>query len=91
MVVVLSLTGLAVVGVWRYSKLKVRRVARAYTFLTILGRSGSTVDSSNRIASTIDMFAANQLKEPIMLHVVDVFEGSQQALLLEARAKGFRG
>ncbi|NVN89645.1 MAG: hypothetical protein HXX11_03500 [Desulfuromonadales bacterium] len=91
MVVVVSVTGLVAVGVWRYSKLKIRRIARAYTFLTILGRNGSTVDSSNRIAATIDMFAAKQLKEPVAVHVDNVFKGSPQALLSEAKTKGFRG
>lgn len=91
MVVVLLLAGLLIVGVWWHFKLKGRRIARAYTYLMILERDGATIDGSHRVALSIDMFAANQLKPRTMLHVNEVFKGSHLALITEARSQGFRG
>lgn len=89
--ILITVLVVAVIGVWRHFRLKERRIARAYTFLTILKRDGSTVDSSNRMALTIDMFAANQLKARTALHIDKVFNGKHLALISEARAQGFRG
>lgn len=87
----LLLTGLLVITVWWYFKLKGRRLARAYTYLVILKRPGSTVESSNWVAFSIDMYGANQIKQAIRDHVNEVFNGNQPALIAEARAQGFRG
>jgi len=89
--VLIAVLAVAVIGVWRHFRLKERRIARAFTFLAILKRDGSTVDSSNRMALTIDMFAANQLKPRTTLHIDEVFNGNHLALISEARAQGFRG
>lgn len=89
--VALLLTAVLVAGVWWYFKLKGRLMARAYTYLVILKRPGSTVESSNWVAISIDMYGANQVKQAIREHVDQVFNGSQPALLAEARAQGFRG
>jgi len=89
--VVAFLAGMLIVGTWWYFKLKARRLAKAYTYLMILKRNGSTIDSSNRIALSIDMFAADQLKPSTMLHVNQVFNGNPAALISEARSQGFRG
>lgn len=91
MVVVLLITGLLVAAVWWYFKLRGLRLARAYTYLMILKRDGSTEASSNRIAISVDMYAANQLKTTSLRHVVTEYKGSRSALIAEAKSKGFRG
>lgn len=87
----LMLTAALMVGVWWYFKLKHRLLVRAYTYLVVLKRPGSTVESSNWVSLSIDMYAANQVKQASMEHVDEVFNGSRAALLAEARAQGFRG
>lgn len=82
---------LLAVGGWWYLKLRGLRLARAYTYLMILGRSGSTPESSNRMALAIDMYAANQLKPTTTSHINEAYHGSPPALLAEARSQGFRG
>lgn len=77
--------------IWRNYMLKERRAARAYTYLVILSREGSTEASSNRIALSIDLYAAKQLKQEIALHVNERYRGSLPALMSEAQSKGFRG
>ena len=88
---VVLLECLLIVSVWWYFKLKGRRIAKAYTYLMIIKRPGATEDSANRIALSIDMFGANQLKPLTMLHVNEVFNGNKQALISKARSQGFRG
>jgi len=78
-------------GVWWFFNMRVIRLARAYTYLRILARAGSTPESSNRIALSIDMYAANQMKPTTTSHVNDVYQGSQPALLADAKSKGFHG
>ncbi len=85
------LTAALMVGVWWYFKLKGRLLARAYSYLVLQKRPGSTVESSNWMALSIDMYAANQVKQAMREHLDQVYGGSRPALLAEARAQGFRG
>ncbi|ABL00230.1 hypothetical protein Ppro_2625 [Pelobacter propionicus DSM 2379] len=87
----LLLTAALMVGVWWYFKLKGRLLARAYSYLVLQKRPGSTMESSNWMALSIDMYAANQVRQATKEHVDVVFNGSRQALIAEARAQGFRG
>jgi hypothetical protein len=89
--IALLLTAVLMGGIWWYFKLRERLLARAYTFLVILKRPESTVESSNWVALSIDMYAASQVRQAIGEHVDLAFNGSRPALLAEARAQGFRG
>jgi hypothetical protein len=85
------LTIVFTVALWWYFKLKGRRLARAYSYLVLQKRPGSTIESSNWMALSIDMYAANQVKQAMREHLDQVYGGSRPALLAEARAQGFRG
>lgn len=85
------LTGLLMAALWWHFKRRGRRLARAYTYLVILKRPGSTVESSNWVAQSIDLYAANQVKQHTRQHVDEVFNGSGAAMIAEAKAQGFLG
>jgi len=82
---------LLAVGIWRHVKSKEMRVARAYTYLAILKRQGSTEEVANMVALTTDGYGARQLKREIALHIDEKYNGSQQAMISDAKAKGYRG
>lgn len=82
---------LLVAGIWRHFRTREIRAARAYTYLALLGREGSSEEVANRMALTTDMFAARQLKREIALHVDSAYSGSLPAMISAAKSKGFRG
>lgn len=88
---VLLIGGILLAALWWFFKLRGRRLARAYSYLVVLKRPGSTVESSNWVALSIDMYAANQVKRVARQHVDEAFNGSRAALIAEARAQGFLG
>ncbi len=85
------LTAALTVGVWWYFKLRGRLLVRAYTYLVLQKRPGATMESSNWMALSIDMYAANQVQQAMREYMDQAYGGSRTALLAEARAQGFRG
>jgi hypothetical protein len=78
-------------SVWFLTVLRGRLVVRASTYLMALSQEDATTISANRLASSIDTYAANQLRHGAMFHVNEVFNGSRLALISEARLRGFNG
>lgn len=83
--------GILLAAFWWYAKRREMLLARAYTYLVILKRPGSTVESSNWVTHSIDMYGARQIRKAIREHVDEVYSGSRAALIAEARAQGFLG
>lgn len=78
-------------AIWFLVVLRGRLIVRASTYLMALQQDGATTASANRLASSIDSFAANQLRNGAMYHVNEVFNGSRLAMISEARLRGFKG
>jgi len=78
-------------ALWFLIVLRGRLLVRAATYIMALQQDGATTDSANRVASSIDSFAANKLRSWAMTHVYESFSGSRLALISEARLRGFNG
>lgn len=69
---------------------KGKLTVRASTYL-IKVSCGATQEEANRIALSIDTYAAQKLIAPTLQHVASDYNGLQAALVSAARLKGFLG
>lgn len=64
---------------------------RASTYLMALAQTDTTPETANRLAFSIDSYAAYHLRTAALYHLNEVYNGSRLAMISEARLKGFRG
>lgn len=76
---------------WYWSLLRGRLLVRASTYLMHMERPDATPELCNRLALSVDLYAAKQLAPGALYHCREVFGGHQLALISEARLQGFIG
>jgi len=65
---------------------------RASTYLMALDtQADTTPETANRLAFSIDSYAAYQLRTAALYHLNQAYSGSRLAMISEARFRGFRG
>ncbi|TGU70314.1 hypothetical protein E4633_19190 [Geomonas terrae] len=64
---------------------------RASTYLIMLSLPDATPESANKLALSIDTYAAKELLPGTLSHLNEMFNGSHLALISEARLRGFHG
>lgn len=87
----LKQTSSIIEAAWFIFALRGRLTVRASTYLMVLSQTGATRYSANKLALSIDSFAATHLRNAAMYHVNEVFGGSRLSLISEARLQGFLG
>lgn len=64
---------------------------RASTYLMAIAQNDATPETANRLAFSIDSYAAYQLRTAALYHLNEAYSGSRLAMISEARLRGFRG
>lgn len=64
---------------------------RASTYIMALAQHDATPEIANRLAFSIDSYAAYQLRPAALYHLNEAYSGSRLAMISEARLRGFRG
>lgn len=64
---------------------------RASTYLMALAQTNTTPETANRLAFSIDSYAAYHLRAAALHHLNETYKGSRLALISEARLRGFTG
>jgi len=88
---ILIILALAFAAFWYWSLLRGRLLVRASAYLTHMKRPDATPELCNRLALSIDLYAAKELMPGSLFHCQELFNGRQLALISEARLQGFRG
>lgn len=81
----------AAIGTIWFFALRGRLTVRASTYLMALSQPNATPELCNRLALSIDTYAAKQLLPETRYHLNSVFNGNSLALISEARLQGFIG
>lgn len=81
----------SVVALFWFFALRGRLTVRASRYLMALSQPDATPELANRLALSIDTYAAKQLLPETRYHLNEVFNGNRLALISEARLQGFSG
>lgn len=73
---------------WYYMMHIGQKAVRVFVFLCNIA-DDHTASEANEMASRIDLFAANNLKEDMLAMVNSVYGGSQLSMISDARLRGF--
>jgi len=82
---------LAFAAFYWWTMLRAKLFVQASTYLLQLDISGLSPEHANRLALSIDLYAAKALTQGALCHCQELFCGKQLALISEARLRGFRG
>ncbi len=77
--------------VWFLLAKRGKITVRASTYLMALAEADATPEAANRLAFSIDSYAAYQLRSSAIYHLNEVYSGSRLAMISEARLRGFAG
>lgn len=79
------------IALFGFLVLRGRLTVRASSYLLAMSRPNATPELCNRLALSIDAYAAKQLLPETRYYLNEFFNGNRLALISEARLQGFMG
>lgn len=89
--ITMLLSVFSVIGLIKFLLLRGRLTVRASAYMLALSQQNATPELANKLAMSIDTYAARQLQSETSFHLNEFYNGNRVALISAARLHGFNG